>query len=94
MSVQIRAKTTVSRGVFAGIRQCRETTAPVARELRAFLPDRPKRPVTTLTGQVLAGHRGLHYTPAQASEKRVYPSCPPPDIRLAPFSPVLSRGVP
>ncbi|RQS03294.1 hypothetical protein DIE02_20865 [Burkholderia sp. Bp8991] len=63
MLVQIRAKTAISRGLFTGIRQCRETTALRAADYVHLSPDRTKRPVTTLTRQVLARHRGVHYTP-------------------------------
>ncbi|MPV57120.1 hypothetical protein CFB46_07590 [Burkholderia sp. HI2761] len=72
--MQIRAKTAVSRGSFAGIRQCRETTARFRGQASHSPPDRAKRPVTTLTQQVLAPHRSAALHSTQASEKRVYPS--------------------
>ncbi|RQS67941.1 hypothetical protein DID96_20615 [Burkholderia sp. Bp8963] len=71
--VQIGAKTAFSRGLFAWIRHRRETTAPPAGAPPARPANRAKRPVTTLTWQVLAGLRGLHYTASQASVKLVYP---------------------
>ncbi|KAB0642445.1 hypothetical protein F7R21_11825 [Burkholderia latens] len=93
LMVQIRAKAAISRGLFAGIRQCRETTAR-GRPDYAHLPPVPtKRPVTTLTRQVLAPHRGLHYTPLKRRKSVFTRSCPPPDIHLAPHSP-SSRRVP
>ncbi|RQX84419.1 hypothetical protein DF034_04900 [Burkholderia anthina] len=72
--MQIRAKTTVSRGLFAGILQCRETTARLRVQASHRPPPRAKRPVTTLTRQVLAAHRPAALHSTQASEKRVYPS--------------------
>ncbi|AXF19708.1 hypothetical protein CUJ89_03705 [Burkholderia pyrrocinia] len=72
--MQIRAKTAISRGLFAGILQCRETTARFAGAGPHSPPDQAKRAVTTLTRQVLAWHRPAALHSTQASEKRVYPS--------------------
>ncbi|NTZ08173.1 hypothetical protein FCJ61_27485 [Burkholderia metallica] len=71
--MQIRAKTAVSSRSFADIRQCRETTARFPVQASHSPPDRAKRPVTTLTRQVLAPHRPAELHSTQASEKRVYP---------------------
>ncbi|HDR9876987.1 TPA: hypothetical protein QDE50_37900 [Burkholderia cenocepacia] len=66
--MQIRAKTAISRGSFAGIRQCRETTAHFPVQASHSPPDRAKRPVTTLTRQGLAPHRSAALHSIQASE--------------------------
>ncbi|OXI33884.1 hypothetical protein CFB89_03355 [Burkholderia sp. AU16741] len=65
--MQIRAKTAISRGSFAGIRQCRETTERFRVQASDSPPDRAKRPVTTLTRPVLAPHRPAALHSIQAS---------------------------
>ncbi|ABI86202.1 conserved hypothetical protein [Burkholderia ambifaria AMMD] len=71
--VQIRAKTATSRGLFAGIRQCRETTALRAAPLRAFAakPDETTGNNAYLTSTSSARGAALHSNSSVG--KRVYP---------------------